>query len=641
MEYRVTRLLEPELEPFASSSGAYRVRSWLRPWMGLGLLMLVPGLLSGSRKEVAAAAAERPVTVEAQEEIPMDEWIRIVGVAPAEPVADVEPPRPQWSIRLPDVEETPGAQQLLAGNARSLAVGALPVELGRLLKMFGVAQSQLQLAAAGGEVSLVGSDLPPWMWKDTEVILDAPQAGAVFVTLPPELDGQARIGGLSAVVEGINYSDPTGVGLPLLRAGGFMENRISEHFLVKDFATRDFAPYMRVAVSLVAGLERLRNEVGPIEVISGYRHPRYNARADVGGARYSRHQAGQAADVFSTTRSSIELAHAAIRTMGCGIGLGLGRNTIHVDVRGYLSTWTYPGAPLREAVFDRWVLALCGGSAPQAPALSRRMSNEEWLALIADGAQDGEELIHLDDELVEEAVEVVEEIPAVLSADQLVQRDLAEFARLSFWSQGPGVVLVDLRDGERLEGPALHERARYVRSGSPVVRGLALDGLIEWVGKRPGGTFFVYAIRLPRGELRSGVAPTIPLPEGSVVLPPAIPAPSAAPTPRQPEVSPEPSVSREAPAPEAPVRWLVRLASSPSQAAMDRDIAYYQTLLASTGFTISPHYEGRGGALSYHVAVGPFADRAEAEAALERVRPFVGADAELIELALRRPSGAP
>ena len=463
MDYRVTRLLEPELADFASSKPLARSHRWLAPWVGLGLLVLVPGLFSGSRRDAAAAATDLPEAIVEREEVPMDEWIRIAGVAPARPAADLPPPRPQWSVRVRETEDTPGAQQLLAGNARSLVVGGMPVGLGRLFKMYAAANSQLQLAAAGGEVRLVGGDLPPWMWKDAQVVTDAPRARAVLVTLPPALDGQARMAGVSAVVDGINYSDPTGVGLPLLRAGGFENHRLSEHFFVRDFATHDGAPFARIDIDLVAGLESLRGEIGPLEVISGYRHPRYNARADVGGARYSRHQAGQAADVWSSTRTSLEIAHAAIQTMGCGIGLGLGRNTVHIDVRGYLSTWTYPGAPLRESVFEKWILSLCGGSAPQAPSLPRRMTNEEWLALIAEGAQDEEEVVHLNETVVEEAVEEAV-VPAQLSADQLVERDLAEVARVSFWQDGLGVMVVDLRDGATLEGDALRARARYVQA---------------------------------------------------------------------------------------------------------------------------------------------------------------------------------
>ena len=86
-------------------------------------------------------------------------------------------------------------------------------------------------------------------------------------------------------------------------------------------------------------------------------------------------------------------------------------------------------------------------------------------------------------------------------------------------------------------------------------------------------------------------------------------------------------------------RWVVLLASSPSLDAVERDIVYYQTLLAGTGFTVAPHYDGRGAAMSYHVSIGPFATRTEAEAAMQRVRPFIGAESELIELQFGRPLG--
>ena len=632
MEYRVTRLLEPELgmAERASPRSWSRRRGWLTPWIGLGLLILVPGLLSGSRRAAVAAASTDPGTVEFREEFPVDEWIRLVGVAPARPIADVPPPRPQWSILLPDSEEASGAQQLLAGNAESLSIGGLPVSLARLVQMYAGANSQLELAAAGGEVQLVGGDLPPWMWGDVRLGADAPLARSVRVTLPPMLDGQARISGLSAWVEGINYSDPNRVGLPLLRTGGFGDHRLSEHFFVRDFATHDGAPFARIAIDLVAGLESLRRQIGPVMVISGYRHPRYNASPAVGGARYSRHQSGQAADVHSQTATSLEIAHAAIQTMGCGIGLGLGRNTVHIDVRGYLSTWTYPGAPLSESVFERWILALCGGSAPQAPRLEHRMTNEDWLALVAEGAQDESEVVHLTEASVEEAVEEASEDAAVaaaqVSVDHFVQRDLAEFAQASFDREGHGVVVVDLRDGAVLEGRALLARARYVRATLPELRWMHLDGLLQLARDRPAGAYFVYAIRLPNNEVRSALASTasleaVPAPHmtQSQTVPPTAPAP-----PRSP------SGSEASPA----ARWHLLLPPSASLDEVDRDVVYYQTLLAATNYQVAPHLDGRGEHVRYRVSIGTFASRAEADAAKERLRLFIGGEVEVIELGL-------
>jgi len=433
--------------------------------------------------------------------------------------------------------------------------------------------------------------------------------------------------GVSAWVEGINYSDPTGVGLPLLRAGGFETHRLSEHFFVGDFQTKDHAPYMRVSEDLVAGLESLRSQIGPVTVISGYRHPHYNASPAVGGARYSRHQAGQAADVWSPTRSTIDMARAAIQTMGCGIGLGLGENTIHVDVRGYLSTWTYRGAPLSEVVFDRWILSLCGGSAPQAPALSRHMTSDEWLALIAEGAQDEAEVVHLNEAAVEEAVETAEEEPVRFSADQLVQRDLAAFARDGFAREGRGVVVVDLRDGTMPEGAGLLARARYVRATMPEVRRLGLGTLLQ---NQQVASLFVYAIRLPDGKIHSGVASTASLQDGSRRLVPLSPSPSE--EPKAIEAMP-PLGEKDAIEPVA-ARWYLLLSPAPSREAAERDVDYYRGALSAAGFTVAPHFDGRGGDLTYRVAIGTFTTRAEAEAAGERLRTVIGAEVELIELGI-------
>lgn len=634
MEYRITRLLEPELEVLTSpvSVPQGRFRPWLASWMGVGVLLLVPGLLSiHPRSGKAAAPAQSEVVLVEHDEIPMDTWIRIAGIAPEAPVAAIAVPSLHLGDRHSEEGEAGWAQKVFLGNAQDLALEGLPVGLTRLLKMHDAVGSQAHLVAAGGQGRLIGGNVPSWMMDGTRLASDAPQARTVLVALPPELDGRARIQGKSAVVGGINYSDPTGVGLPLLRVGGFEEYRLSEHFFVRDFATRDGAPFARIAIDLVAGLENLRARIGPVTVISGYRHPHYNARADVGGARYSRHQSGQAADVWSQTRTSTDIAYAAIQTMGCGIGLGLGRNTVHIDVRGYLSTWTYPGAPLRESEFDRWILSLCGGSTPQAPSRPRRMTNEEWIALMTDEAQDEAEVMHLAEGPVENALVEVE--PERLSAEQLVKRDLAEFARVSFERAGYGAVVVDLRDGAVVEGAALRARARYVKATLPEFRRLQLDELLQWVKGRPEGAFFVFAIRQPGGSIESGVASVASLPDEAVSMSLRV-RPESIQPPVSGQLIPslDPVLEVGDPTASADPRWHLLLGSSPSMAAAEREVAYYQTLLRATGLAVAPHFDGRGGAMTYRVAIGPFTTRLEAEAAIKQLRSLIGSDAELVDL---------
>ncbi|WP_243466472.1 hypothetical protein [Methanosarcina mazei] len=55
----------------------------------------------------------------------------------------------------------------------------------------------------------------------------------------------------------------------------------------------------------------------------------------------------------------LDLARIALEELGCDIGIGLGRNSIHVDLRGQLTSWRYEGAELSENEFDQWVRDTC------------------------------------------------------------------------------------------------------------------------------------------------------------------------------------------------------------------------------------------------------------------------------------------
>lgn len=175
------------------------------------------------------------------------------------------------------------------------------------------------------------------------------------------------------IIGGIDYTDHVARGaVPLVRIAGRTHERLSRGFRIRDFASRDGAPYARISDRLVAGLERVRGQLGSLVVISGYRHRAYNDQVE-GSAQASQHVAGQAADVWSGAKTPLQVAEVVLATMGCRVGLGLGANTLHVDLRGYLSSWTYPGAAVAEADFDAWVQQQCGirpadEPAPEAPA---------------------------------------------------------------------------------------------------------------------------------------------------------------------------------------------------------------------------------------------------------------------------------
>ena len=165
-----------------------------------------------------------------------------------------------------------------------------------------------------------------------------------------------------------DYSDPVGGGaVPLQRVAGRLDEPLSPSFRVRDFASHDGAPYARISGRLVHTLERVRAVAGPLAIVSGYRHRAYNARDEVGGAAGSQHIAGRAADVWAARLTPLELAEQVLATAGCRVGLGLGPNTLHLDLRGTLATWTYPGSALPEADFDAWARQQCGLPPEPAP----------------------------------------------------------------------------------------------------------------------------------------------------------------------------------------------------------------------------------------------------------------------------------
>ena len=154
---------------------------------------------------------------------------------------------------------------------------------------------------------------------------------------------------------------------------------LSEHFRLRDFVTKDqFAVWPKYVVlreALIDKLELTMDElrrmgypVTHLQVMSGFRHPSYNARGvgKRGRATESRHQYGDAADVFAdnnrdgmmddldgdgrvTTRDGdliaravrrIELAHPELTG-----GMGRYHAThahgpfVHIDVRGTPARW--------------------------------------------------------------------------------------------------------------------------------------------------------------------------------------------------------------------------------------------------------------------------------------------------------------
>lgn len=107
---------------------------------------------------------------------------------------------------------------------------------------------------------------------------------------------------------------------------------ISNHFKVKEFACRDGSQIVFIDEYLVSILEILRNKIKrPIIINSGYRTPEQNKR--VGGARYSYHMRGMAADIRTDGMTAKELAKKLNEIVPNECGIIVYENWVHFDVR--------------------------------------------------------------------------------------------------------------------------------------------------------------------------------------------------------------------------------------------------------------------------------------------------------------------
>ena len=118
------------------------------------------------------------------------------------------------------------------------------------------------------------------------------------------------------------------------------EAYLSPHFRVQEFRCKDGSDPVFVDTALVELLEQLRAHFGKaVTITSGYRTAAHNKA--VGGAVYSQHQYGRAADI-RVSGVPVEQLAAYAETLLPGTG-GIGRypakGFVHVDVRKAKSRW--------------------------------------------------------------------------------------------------------------------------------------------------------------------------------------------------------------------------------------------------------------------------------------------------------------
>lgn len=107
---------------------------------------------------------------------------------------------------------------------------------------------------------------------------------------------------------------------------------LERHFKVKEFACRDGSQVVFIDEYLVSVLDILRQKIEkPVIITSGYRTPEWNAKC--GGAKYSYHMRGMAADIQVNGISPKELAKKLNEIVPDECGIIVYKNWVHFDVR--------------------------------------------------------------------------------------------------------------------------------------------------------------------------------------------------------------------------------------------------------------------------------------------------------------------
>lgn len=108
--------------------------------------------------------------------------------------------------------------------------------------------------------------------------------------------------------------------------------KITEHFKVKEFACKDGSAIIFIDYYMVCILEQVRRKINkPIIITSGYRTPAHNAK--VGGAKYSYHMRGMAVDIRVDGMTPKELAKVINSTVPDECGIIVYDNWVHFDTR--------------------------------------------------------------------------------------------------------------------------------------------------------------------------------------------------------------------------------------------------------------------------------------------------------------------
>lgn len=114
--------------------------------------------------------------------------------------------------------------------------------------------------------------------------------------------------------------------------------KLSENFKVKEFACKDGSDPILISPELVQILQAIRTHFGKaVNITSAYRTPTHNKKE--GGATYSQHLYGMAADIKVSGVKPKEVAAFAETLLPDSGGIGIYSTFVHVDVRTVKARW--------------------------------------------------------------------------------------------------------------------------------------------------------------------------------------------------------------------------------------------------------------------------------------------------------------
>ena len=124
--------------------------------------------------------------------------------------------------------------------------------------------------------------------------------------------------------------------------------KLSANFAVREFACKDGSDPIFIDSELVELLQKIRDHFGkPVVINSAYRTAAYNLSKKVGGAKFSQHQYGKAADIYIQGVLITKIADYVNTLMPDRGGIGTYPSKpgvrdcafVHVDVRKDKGRW--------------------------------------------------------------------------------------------------------------------------------------------------------------------------------------------------------------------------------------------------------------------------------------------------------------